>query len=55
MTIVKYAILHNETEIKRVNTLKEARETVAKLGRHYSYKVVYLEGFDAEKELTPSI
>ena len=52
MTAVKYAILHGKREIKRVNTLQEAREIVSALGARFSYKVVYIEGLDAEKVLS---
>lgn len=51
MTAVKYAILHGKREIKRVNTLQEAKEIVSALGTRFSYKVVYIEGLDAEKVL----
>ena len=51
MTAVKYAILHGKKEVKRVNTLQEAKEIVSALGAHFSYKVVYIEGLDAEKIL----
>lgn len=52
MTAVKYAILHGKREVKRVNTLQEAKEIVSTLGAHFSYKVVYIEGLDAEKVLS---
>lgn len=52
MTAVKYAILHGKREIKRVNTLQEAKEIISALGARFSYKVVYVEGLDAEKVLS---
>lgn len=51
MTAVKYAILHGKREIKRVDTLQQAKEIVSALGARFSYKVVYIEGLNAEKVL----
>lgn len=47
MTKVKYAIIRNDKEITRFDTLKEAQNAVAELGHRFRYKAVY-EDYDPE-------
>ena len=48
MTKVKYAIINrNDREVTRFDTLYEAQNAVAELGRRFRYKAVY-EDYDPE-------